>query len=167
MIVNTNPKAFGGVNVKVNQYDVLRLENNKLRLRVCRRFEVKLPFSSPDVITQFCINSLKLDTYAEEYAYLFVLDPKCTVLGIFELSHGAIDTTILSVRELMIRVLLCGGIGFVVVHNHPSGYAEPSGADIENARVIQDAANLMHISFFDNLIISKDHYLSFKEENLL
>ncbi len=54
-----------------------------------------------------------------------------------------------------------------MVHNHPSGDATPSKADIEMTREVQDAAIKLGISVHDHIVISKSSHSSFKSLELL
>ena len=54
-----------------------------------------------------------------------------------------------------------------LVHNHPSGDATPSKADIEMTREVQEAATKLGISVHDHIVISKSGHNSFKSLGLL
>jgi len=55
----------------------------------------------------------------------------------------------------------------IVVHNHPSGNAEPSGEDLEITRQLVDAGRLIGIPLHDHVIIAADNHTSFAERGLL
>ena len=54
-----------------------------------------------------------------------------------------------------------------LVHNHPSGDATPSKADIEMTREVQEAAAKLGIAVHDHIVISKSGHSSFKTLGLL
>ncbi len=54
-----------------------------------------------------------------------------------------------------------------MVHNHPSGDATPSKADIEMTREVQEAAAKLGIALHDHIVISKSGHSSFKTLGLL
>lgn len=109
----------------------------------------------------------KLNILAEEYVYMMSLNSKGKVTGLFEVSHGTVMASFASPREIMIRALLSGAVGIVLVHNHPSGEPKPSKMDIIMAKRINEACDLMEISLFDCIIIGRKDYYSFKENGLL
>lgn len=109
---------------------------------------------------------LNLKYRAEEYVYVMGLDTKGNILGIFELSHGSVDCSIVSVREIFTRLLLCGTSRFIMAHNHPSGDPSPSREDIEVTSRLKSAGEMLQISLVDHIIIGEDHYFSFKEDKL-
>ena len=87
-------------------------------------------------------------------------------LGIFEVTHGTISESILSPRELILRVVLAGGKGMIVAHNHPSGDATPSNDDDDICKVINQTAKLMDIHFAD-FIISSSCVVSWRNIDVL
>jgi len=56
-----------------------------------------------------------------------------------------------------------------LVHNHPSGDAEPSPEDIETTKLVIQACELVGIKVLDHIIIgrNKDDYVSFAREGLM
>lgn len=102
----------------------------------------------------------------EEHAWLIGTDTKLKVKGIFELSVGTINASLMSSRSIFMKLLLLDCAGFIIAHNHPSGDPTPSKADIETSTVIHEAAKILDIKFFDFVVIGNNYY-SFRENNLL
>lgn len=121
---------------------------------------------SPSEIADMFNNVFRLNHRAEEYAYMAAFSTKLKVLGVFEISHGNIDSTHINPREVFIRLLLSGAAKFVICHNHPSGDSFPSPEDLEVTKRLTKCADLMGIQFTDHIIIG-DSYFSFKENGLL
>ena len=109
----------------------------------------------------------KLNLQAEEYFYMIALNTKGKVFGVFQIGHGTVNKCIISMREIMIRALLCAAVHIVLVHNHPSGCNQPSQEDFDLHTKVIDACALMNIPLIDNIIIAGDNYFSFKEHNYL
>ena len=65
------------------------------------------------------------------------------------------------------RVLLSGAVNFIIVHNHPSGNPNPSIADLDFTRTLQNGASVLSINFLDHIILGNPDYFSFKEKNML
>ena len=78
--------------------------------------------------------------------------------GVFELSHGSADTSIIKMRELAIFLLLSGANKFIVVHNHPNGSKDVSVNDINITRKIQEMANFIEVDFLQHFTIGNDGY---------
>ncbi|WP_162843430.1 JAB domain-containing protein [Parasphingopyxis lamellibrachiae] len=65
----------------------------------------------------------------------------------------------------MLRALVEWDAGTVVLaHNHPSGRAEPSEADIHATHKIADALRLLDMRLADHLIFAGGNYYSFRED---
>ncbi|NLB09292.1 MAG: hypothetical protein GX832_06445, partial [Clostridiales bacterium] len=54
-----------------------------------------------------------------------------------------------------------------LVHNHPSGDAEPSAADLESTRRLMEVGEMMGILVLDHLIIGSNESVSMKERGLI
>ena len=99
---------------------------------------------------------------AEEYMWMIAMDSKCKPIGIFEISHGTVNATLASPREVFTRLCLCGATSFVLVHNHPSGDCSPSKDDIQTTERMGECGKLMNIPLNDHIVIGEGYY-SFKE----
>ena len=96
---------------------------------------------------------------------MVALNTKNKPLGVFEVSHGTVNQSVCSPRELFIKALLCGAANIILAHNHPSGDIAPSKTDVENYRIVKEAGQLMGIKLLDSIIVG-DGYFSFMEEGM-
>lgn len=125
-------------------------------------------FDNPKKIVDMINGIYGLNRMAEEYVYMVGFSTKNIPLGVFEISHGAVDFSILNPREIFIRALLCGATSFAVIHNHPSGDCSPSKDDITTTKNIQECSKIMKMPFLDHIIIGEgDSYYSMKEFGVL
>lgn len=105
--------------------------------------------------------------YIEQFKVLF-LNRANHVLGIYEVSTGNAHGTVVDPKQIFAAALkanTCGGI--IACHNHPSGNLKPSRPDIETTQKLVQCGRLFDLPVTDHLIISKEEYLSFREEGLL
>ncbi|MDB5412320.1 MAG: radC [Rubritepida sp.] len=102
----------------------------------------------------------------EQFRVLF-LDAKNRLIADEMLGRGTVDHTPAYPREVVKRALELHATAIVLVHNHPSGDATPSRADIEMTRQVKAAASMLGITLHDHLIIGRDTPLSFRKEGLL
>ena len=89
------------------------------------------------------------------------------VLGVLEASSGGITGTIVDLRIIFSALLKANAVGFLVVHNHPSGALVPSDADRQITRKIKEASKILDINLLDHLIITTESYYSFADEGTL
>lgn len=124
--------------------------------------------NKPEKIVRLMNETFDLKSKAEEYVYLLCFNKNHSrIVGVFEISHGTIDKTILGMREIFIRVLLSGACNIIIAHNHPSSSILPSKEDINVTKRIGECARMLNISFMDHIIIGDEQYFSFREEGSL
>ena len=74
--------------------------------------------------------------------------------------------TSISIQNSLSLVLKDMAIGFILIHNHPSGLPLPSKQDITFTDKLRMSADSLGLRFFDHIILSKNSYFSFSEEGL-
>lgn len=82
-------------------------------------------------------------------------------------SRGTVDTSIVFPRDLLERAILLKASGFVLVHNHPGGKAEPSGADLQMTEHIKRASQTIGIRFMDHIIITESSCYSVMNDGIM
>ena len=122
-------------------------------------------FNSPENVYKLATKTLNLLEAAEEYVYLITLNNKNKLTGLFEVSHGTVNSSILSPREIYIRALLLGATNIIIFHNHPSGDPEPSKEDIRVTKRLKAAGELLGVELIDHIIVG-NYYYSFREEQM-
>ncbi|WP_208434849.1 JAB domain-containing protein, partial [Bartonella taylorii] len=111
-------------------------------------------FSSWDKVLAYCKAVMAHET-REQFRILF-LDKKNGLLADEVQQTGTIDHTPVYPREVISRALELSAAGLILVHNHPSGDAKPSKADITMTHILKDAANALGITIHDHLIIARN-----------
>jgi DNA repair protein RadC len=76
------------------------------------------------------------------------------------ISIGTIDANIVHPREVFKPALAYSAAAVVLVHNHPSGVAEPSATDCEVTRQLVDAGRILGIDLVDHVVVTKDSFTS-------
>lgn len=102
----------------------------------------------------------------EQMRVLF-LDTAYRLVADEVLGRGTVDHAPVYPREIIRRALALRAGSFVLVHNHPSGDAMPSGEDVSMTGQIVAAARSVGLEVADHLIVGRDHVLSMKEAGLL
>ena len=153
----------------INFYDT-RLKDDKTTVLIKERaveYDTEIKTDNTKDIAGLMWRVLEMDKLAEEYCYMIVMNNACKILGLFFLSKGTVSLGVISAREIYMRALLIGGSMIILIHNHPSGRAEPTRIDIETTDIIKQAGDFMGIPLIDHIIIGDRDYYSFKENNLL
>lgn len=92
---------------------------------------------------------------------------KNVIHGVFELSHGNVNSSIFGVREIFQKALLVNAVSIILLHNHPSGNPQPSIQDIESTKRAVEAGRIVGVEVLDHLIIGDTSYVSLKEKGYL
>ena len=77
------------------------------------------------------------------------------------ISQGGVAATVVDLKILFKRLLICGASGFICVHNHPSGNLQPSQNDFDLTRKIKEGANLIDLKLYDHIIVAGNSFYSF------
>ena len=89
-----------------------------------------------------------------ECAVVLVCDSANRLRNVERISAGAIDHTLMPVREVLQAVLRRDGKAFAVAHNHPSGDVTPSAEDAATTRRLVRAAEVVGLRFLDHVVVS-------------
>ena len=120
--------------------------------------------SNEDVIRIFRPEMATLDH--EEFWVLY-LSSANTVLDKVRVSQGGVSGTVVDYKLIVKRAVERLASGLILVHNHPSGVAQPSGEDRELTDRIVRAASLFDIVVLDHLIITAGESCSFRQLGLI
>jgi len=80
---------------------------------------------------------------------------------------GTLNANLVHPREIFSEALKQNAASVILVHNHPSGDAEPSEDDLTITKRILEAGKIMGIDVLDHIIITKTKIFSFKEKKLI
>ena len=89
------------------------------------------------------------------------------VITISETSKGTIDGAAVYPREIVKDCLKHNAAAVIFAHNHPSGVAEPSQADIAITAKLTRALGTIEIRVLDHLVIGGSEVVSMAERGLL
>ncbi|WP_374707300.1 MULTISPECIES: RadC family protein [Rodentibacter] len=122
-------------------------------------------FDEPEIVKLYLRTELQHEE-REIFMVLF-LDSQHRLIKKERLFLGTINVSSVYPREIIKAALYCNAAALILVHNHPSGIAEPSYADKIITQKICDSAELMEIRILDHFIVGKGDCYSFVENRLL
>lgn len=106
--------------------------------------------------------------YAEREVFgVLLLNARHVVTRRVVISIGSLNASIVHPREVFRVAILYSAASIVLVHNHPSGDAEPSEEDIGITRRLCDAGVLLGIGVLDHVIIAARGHVSFRARQLV
>lgn len=135
------------------------------RRHVLERVERGDAITSPAAIREFI--QLRLKGAEREIFYCLFLDNRHRILRHEPLFLGTINSATVHIREIVRAALGCNAAAVIVAHNHPSGVAEPSDADIRITRRIADALALVEVRLLDHFVVGDNRVESLAERGLI
>ncbi len=121
--------------------------------------------SSWDRLLDYCHAAMAYRE-TEQFRILF-LDRKNRLIADELQQKGTVDHTPVYPREVVKRALELQASAVILVHNHPSGDPQPSKADIDMTKVIQNAMQPLGLVLHDHVVIGRSGYCSFRADGLL
>ena len=131
----------------------------KKQLRGCEAL------SSPQVVRDFL--QVKLGALQHEVFAVLMLDAQNRVIEYVELFRGSVSQTSVYPREVVKESLARNAAALILVHNHPSGLAEPSRADEFLTQTLKTALSLVDVRVLDHMVVTGTDLVSFAERGLL
>ena len=96
----------------------------------------------------------------EECVYAFFLDAKGKEKYSGIISKGDASSAPLFSKDIVSIAARCKAVTVIIAHNHPSGVAFPSRADLEATADIADALDTIGIHLADHIIVADRYYIS-------
>lgn len=121
--------------------------------------------SSPDVTRNFL--KYRMATLEHEVFSVIYLTNQHHVIACKEMFRGTIDGASVYPREIVKEALSLNAAAVIFAHNHPSGVAEPSQADLAITRKLRDVFNGIDIRTLDHFLIAGNRTVSFAERGLI
>ena len=101
-----------------------------------------------------------------ETVFLLCLDAKCKVLCCKEMGEGSVNSAGVPIRRIVETALGVNASSVILAHNHPSGFALPSGEDIQTTRRVAMALDAVEIELVDHIVVAEDDFVSLAQSGL-
>ena len=156
--------------MRVVKYKTKRIDSQKGVLE--KEFSINYPemdrkMNSPEKVARLGVDILRLQEQTEEYLYMFCMNMKLELISVFELSHGSVNSSIASIREMFQKALLANAVSIILMHNHPSGDSSPSKEDVNVTKRAVEAGQLLGVEVLDHIIIGRPGFSSLKEKGYM
>ncbi len=116
-------------------------------------------------LVRYCRAALGYEE-VEQFRLLF-LDRRHRLVWDEIVVRGTVNHAPVQPREVAARALRLKAAALVLVHNHPTGEAEPSRADIDMTRQIVEACSVVGVQVLDHLIVAEAGHTSLAEGGML
>ena len=102
-----------------------------------------------------------------EIAAFAYLSRTGTLLGTRTIGSSLPDLVALPIRQIVRHAILLDADRLVMAHNHPSGIAAPSRADIDTTRRLSRALAMFDVRLVDHWIVTRDRWVSLRALGLM
>lgn len=131
----------------VSYYNGVRYDINRLTLDSdsCERYLLNL-----------------FDGLERENFYMLCLDSKRRILYKRRIHEGNMDSIDVDLTQIVRIAVKCDASYVVLAHNHPSGIAKASNADITSTQAIERALNIAGVKLLDHIVVAGGECVSVK-----
>jgi DNA repair protein RadC len=151
-----------GVELSAHEKQTLR-EAFKILKRALRTPGAAL--TSPELVSDYM--KLNIATRPHEVFVVLFLDNQNRLIDTQEMFRGTINAASVYPREIVKEALRLNAAACILAHNHPSGIAEPSVADLDITKKVKQALELIEVRVLDHFIIGGISHTSFAERGLM
>lgn len=103
----------------------------------------------------------------EEVVVLLLGDAKGKIIFFDVVAKGSINSSDMPIRKIVDLSIRHNAKLAFIAHNHPSGNALPSHADISTTAALARTLRTVGVRLYDHFIITDDDYVSLRESNLM
>ena len=95
----------------------------------------------------------------QEYFVCLTLDGANRLIAKRVISIGTLTSSLVHPREVFADAITDRAASIIVAHNHPSGNAEASQADLDVTRRLREAGELLGIVLIDHVLLAKTDFV--------
>jgi len=106
-------------------------------------------------------------TKQKEYFVVLYLNARKQLIRKETISIGTLTETLVHPREVFQPAISCFASSIILAHNHPDNDTEISDADRKMTEKLIQSGTILDIEVLDHIIVTNNHYISFKEKDIL
>ncbi|MCW5669347.1 MAG: DNA repair protein RadC [Hydrogenophaga sp.] len=135
------------------------------RRALAEDLKAKAVFESPRAAREYL--QLQLGARPHEVFAVMFLDSQNRLIAMEDMFRGTLTQATVYPREIVVRALHHHAAAVVLAHNHPSGNAEPSLADVELTRTVMTALALVDVRVLDHFVVTRETAVSMAQQGLM
>ena len=102
-----------------------------------------------------------------ESVFALFLNNANNTIGYAKISQGGITGTVVDIRIIAKYAVESMATAVIIAHNHPSGKTIPSEVDNKITKSLKEGLKTLGIHLIDHLIITKNSYYSYQDEETI
>jgi len=111
----------------------------------------------------FRIVGSEMKDLEQEVLKVFLLDSRNRLIKVEDVFKGSLNENVFSPREIFKLAFDYNAASIILVHNHPSGDAEPSEEDLKATTNILKVGHMIGIEVLDHIIIGNNVFISLRK----
>ncbi len=130
---------------------------------VAARYMEQTSDVSGQVLTNWDFEQLLLPLFfgaRNEMAYLVCMDAKRKLIACRMLGEGILDQVGVAKRKVVEAALACNASRVALAHNHVSGVAMFSSADVRTTLELRDLLRQVHVELVDHFVVAANEMIS-------
>ena len=138
-------------------YELKKIKTEFPSVTICRSID------AANFIRQFYSDDIEIF----ESAFILLLNRANKTIGYAKISQGGVAGTVIDVKLICKYVVDSLASSVILCHNHPSGNLTASNEDKNISNKLNDALKLLDCILMDSIILTKENYLSLKDEGII
>lgn len=131
------------------------------------RYDLDKKITSSTQAAEICKKLYDMSDLSYEKMVMLTLNTRNQVVGCFEVGRGTVDEATIYPREILTRALLTNAKAVILAHNHPADSTNPSEADVNVTRKVEDVLKMVDIRLLDHIIVAHDKTYSMADDGIL
>ena len=99
----------------------------------------------------------------DERVYVLSLDSRSKLIHCRAIAQGMVNKVDFTIRDIVDIALRDNAAGIVLAHNHLSGTALPSNADVHSTQRLFQTLNAMGVTLVDHIIVCDNDFVSMRD----
>lgn len=122
--------------------------------------EQKVAINTPNLLLPYLADFALL---TQETVLIFTLDGHSQAIKRHQVTLGLANQSQIHPRESFKPAIFDSAVSIIMAHNHPSGYLQPSEADLKATKRLAEAGKLLGIPLLDHVIFHGGKVYSIRE----
>lgn len=148
-----NIKGIG----KVKAIQIKAVSELAIRMTTPLNYQ-KIKIKRPEDVVKLLMEEMRLEK--QEIVKLIILNNKNEIIKIKNVALGGINSVNMSIKDILSEPIKMQAPKIILVHNHPSGDATPSKADIEVTERMFEITQIFNIELLDHIVIGNMNFTS-------
>jgi len=146
---------------------ILKSKLPKITLKLTKTDIPRVKISTSHDVYDYALRFWGDDIELYESMFILLLNRANNTIGYVKISQGGIDGTVVDNKLITKYAIESLASGVIMIHNHPSGRANPSNGDKSVTKKIKKGLSIFDIHLLDHIIVTPDTYYSFADQGTL